>query len=118
MCGSHVRRSSETLKPRASGASFSQPLSVRANFNVAAKQAADAKRPASIAALTLGVLIAIVGVRILDTIGTLSATSIWATAIWNGVDVVLSGGLLAGGSFLIHEVTETISGAIKRVDPG
>ncbi len=84
---------------------------------MAAKQAADAKRPASIAALTLGVLIAIVGVRILDTIGTLSATSIWATAIWNGVDVVLSGGLLAGGSFLIHEVTETISGAIKRVDP-
>jgi len=29
MCGSHVRRSSETLKPRASGASFSQPLSFR-----------------------------------------------------------------------------------------
>ena len=77
----------------------------------------DAKQPASIAALTLGILIAIVGVRILDTIGTLSATSIWATAIWNGVDVVLSGGLLAGGSFLIHEVTEMISGTIKRVDP-
>jgi hypothetical protein len=81
------------------------------------RSSANARRPASIVALTLGILIAIVGVRILDTIGTLTATSIWATAIWNGVDVVLSGGLLAGGSFLIHEVTEMISGTIKRVDP-
>ncbi|WP_246723447.1 hypothetical protein [Rhizobium brockwellii] len=80
----------------------------------------DAKRPASVAALVLGILIAIAGVRILDTLGTVSfsGSGQWlATAIWKGVDIVLSGGLLAGGSFLIHEVMELISGSIKRVDP-
>lgn len=84
------------------------------------QSAPDAKRPASVAALVLGILIAIAGVRILDTLGTVnfSGSGQWlATAIWQGVDIVLSGGLLAGGSFLIHEVMELISGSIKRVDP-
>jgi hypothetical protein len=79
--------------------------------------AEGAKQPASISALVLGTLIAMVSVRILDTLGQFTSDSIWAKAIWNGVDVVISGGLLAGGSFLIHEVMETISGTIKRVDP-
>jgi hypothetical protein len=85
---------------------------------VANPSATSARQPASITSLTLGILIAIAGVRILDTLGTLpTTTSTIAATIWKGVDVVLSGGLLAGGSFLIHEVTETISGTIKRVDP-
>lgn len=79
--------------------------------------AEGAKQPASIGALVLGVLIAMVSVRILDTLGQFTSNSILAKAIWNGVDVIISGGLLAGGSFLIHEVMETISGTIKRVDP-
>lgn len=68
------------------------------------------------ASLTLGVLVSLAGVRLLDSVAATGETAGWpARVIWFGIDVVLSGGLMAGGAALIHEVAETIRGGLKRL---
>jgi len=77
----------------------------------------SAAKHASLAALTLGLLIAFAGVRILPSVGFGSASELPWVMSWirSSVDVVISGGLLAGGSLLLHEVAETIKVGIRGV---
>jgi hypothetical protein len=72
---------------------------------------------ASIAALILGLLVAFAGVRILPSVGFgPNAELPWVMSwIRAAVDVIISGGLLAGGSMLVHEVAETVKGSIRGV---
>jgi hypothetical protein len=76
----------------------------------------DATRPATIAAIVLSVLLALSGVRLLETVGQLGEGAEWFTIIiWYGVDIVISAGLMAGGSNLFHEVSEAIRGGLKGI---
>ena len=85
-------------------------------FDVAtSERLQNAVRPASIAAIVLGLLVALSGIRLMQAIGSLEGGNALANAIWAGVDIVVSGGLMAGGSALIHEVAELIRGTLKRV---
>lgn len=84
-----------------------------------ATENSDAKRPATLVALLLSSLVAICGVRVLDSFATLPvviAPDI-PHVLWTGVDVLLTAGLIAGGSYLLHEVAETITGGIRYIDP-
>ena len=59
--------------------------------------------------LLFGVLISLGGVRTLGVligdVGTLTSLSIFQQSIFNGVDVILTGGVIAGGSDGIHKLT-------------
>ncbi len=71
-----------------------------------------ATKAATVAAVALGILVALVGVRILDAIlgSPLTGFHSW---LWTGVDVIISAGLLAGGSALIHEIMELLRGGLN-----
>jgi hypothetical protein len=82
----------------------------------------DTDRPsaspqASLAALILGLLVAFAGVRILPSVGFGPNPDLPWVMSWvrSTVDVIISGGLLAGGSMLVHEVAETVKGSIRGV---
>ena len=79
----------------------------------------DAKRPATLVALLLSSLVAICGVRVLDSFATLPVVSgpDIPHVLWTGVDVLLTAGLIAGGSYILHEVAETITGGVRYIDP-
>ena len=76
------------------------------------KSGADATRVANTAAIVLGILVALAGVRLLSTLGTPEGANGLTTVIWFGSDVVLSAGLMAGGSVIFHEVAEVLRGGI------
>ncbi|MEP5764870.1 MAG: hypothetical protein ABJ308_09755 [Halieaceae bacterium] len=71
-----------------------------------------ATRAAVLCALVLGVLVSLVGVRILEAIVT-GTMGTFHAFLWAGVDVVISAGLLAGGSALIHEIMELLRGSLN-----
>jgi len=76
-----------------------------------------AAAPAALAALVLGLALALVGMRLLDTVGTVQPDASWIVgAIWGGVDVLVSAGLMAGGSALVHEMAELIRGGLLRAN--
>jgi hypothetical protein len=77
----------------------------------------SAAKHASWVALILGLLIAFAGVRILPSVGFGPSGELHWVMSWirSSVDVIISGGLLAGGSFLLHEVAETAKAAIRGV---
>lgn len=87
--------------------------------------------PAAIASLTLGVLLALVGVRFLGAVietspttqtlseGAADTSKAFLNALRQGIDIVITGGLLAGGSKVMHEVVEgVLMGGLKRVSTG
>ncbi len=67
---------------------------------------------AAVTALALGLLVALVGVRVLDVLLVSPLVGIHGW-IWAGVDIVISAGLMAGGSALVHEVMELLRGTIN-----
>ncbi len=76
------------------------------------KSGNDATRAANTAAIVLSILVALAGVRLLSTLGD-PASQHWITSIiWFGSDIVVSAGLMAGGSVLFHEVAEVLRGGI------
>lgn len=76
----------------------------------------DGTRAATIATIVLSLLVALVGVRLLSTLGVPTTGTDgmqikgFALILWVGVDVVISAGLMAGGSALFHEVAEILKG--------
>lgn len=76
----------------------------------------DAKQPAMIAALVLSVLVALSGVRIIETLVTLDVSAgFLKSAVWYGVDIMVSAGLMAGGADLFHKLAEVITSGLDRV---
>jgi len=76
----------------------------------------DGTRPATIAAILLGLLVALSGVRLMETLGALGEDAgAISQLIWNGVDIAISGGLMAGGSALFHELAEALRGGLKTL---
>lgn len=71
---------------------------------------------ATLAALVLGLLISLVGVRILPSVGFAGVELSWPMEwIRSGVDVVISGALMAGGSLLVHEVAEATKAGLRNI---
>ena len=88
----------------------------RINPRTLAIEKTDASQPAMIAALAISVLVALAGVRIIETLVDLeSSTTFFKAAVWRGIDVFVSAGLLAGGADLFHKVAEVISGGLVRL---
>ncbi|GHF82474.1 hypothetical protein [Thalassotalea marina] len=71
------------------------------------------------ASLILGVLAAFAGVRLMDVFGIPVAGSATTTFIlrscWYGIDVVISGGLLAGGAAIFHEIINILQIGLARI---
>ncbi|MEO1110209.1 MAG: hypothetical protein AAFX90_20040 [Pseudomonadota bacterium] len=76
------------------------------------KSGNDATRAANAAAIVLSILVALAGVRLLSTLGEPASQNSITTIIWFGSDIVVSAGLMAGGSVLFHEVAEVLRGGI------
>jgi hypothetical protein len=80
---------------------------------------AETKRIALSAAIVVGVLIAAAGLRAFETFVQLRAThqNQWdriAGALFNAVNVVITGGLLGGGSDLIHKILKVITDFLEQ----
>ena len=79
-------------------------------------QKRNAQQPAMVAALILGVLAAVCGLRLLETLVSQDQEApLIQAAIWHGVDVIVSAGLLAGGSDLFHRVAQVLTGGLTRL---
>lgn len=76
------------------------------------KRGNDATSAANATAIVLSVLLALAGVRLLSTLGDPVSQHWLTTVIWFGSDIVVSAGLMAGGSVLFHEVAEVLRGGI------
>lgn len=77
----------------------------------------DATQVAMIAALILSILVAAAGGRIIATLVTLSNDAdVFKATVWNGVDVMVSAGLMAGGADVFHRVAEIIVGGLTRIE--
>ena len=69
-----------------------------------------------VAALVLSVLVALSGVRIIETLVTLDVNAgFLKSAVWYGVDIMVSAGLMAGGADLFHKLAEVITSGLDRV---
>lgn len=69
------------------------------------------------AALTISLIVALSGVRLMETIGSIAPdASFFANITWRGIDILISGGLMSGGSLIFHEVAETIRGGLLRLN--
>lgn len=70
-----------------------------------------------LAALLFGVLVACVGLRVLDGIIVIDAEWIrnpaWQTRVWFAVDILLTGGVIGGGAAGIHDIIKTLSGQFR-----
>ena len=76
------------------------------------KSGKDATRSANISAITLSILVAVAGVRLMATLGEPASDHWIASWFWFGTDIVVSAGLMAGGAVLFHEVAEVLRGGI------
>lgn len=86
----------------------------------ARSDAPSARQSAAVAAMVLGLLVSLSGLGVLGAMFTLDARSsslpLWASAVlFRGADVVVSGGLMAGGAALFHELAETIRGGLRTL---
>lgn len=73
----------------------------------------DASRPAMLAAMFISLLVAICGVRIVNTFATLpTSPDPLQSVVWHGVDIFVSAGLMAGGADLFHKLAEVIVGGL------
>lgn len=76
----------------------------------------DAKQPSMVAALVLSILVAVSGVRIIETLVMFNGgTDLLKSMVWNGIDIMVSAGMMAGGADLFHKVAEVLSGGLKRL---
>ncbi|WP_316357831.1 hypothetical protein [Devosia sp.] len=74
----------------------------------------SATQTATFVALVVGILSALLGVRVMDSFIAFASDGWLAATLWNGVDVLISGALLAGGAVFMHEIVETWSVASAR----
>lgn len=76
----------------------------------------DASQSAMIAALIISMLVALSGVRIIETLVDMrDGASLLKSAVWHGIDVIVSAGLMAGGADLFHQVAQVITGGLVRL---
>ena len=74
---------------------------------------AGTQRRALLAGLTLGLLVSLSGVRLLGPIFDLAAASALQRAVFRFTDIVLTAGLIAGGSAAIHELMALIDDFLR-----
>ncbi|MCY4560221.1 MAG: hypothetical protein OXF79_28460 [Chloroflexi bacterium] len=76
---------------------------------------AGTQRRALLAGFTLGILVSLAGVRLLGPIFDVSGgtTSEFQTAVFQFADIVITAGLIAGGSATIHELMALIDDFLK-----
>lgn len=84
--------------------------------NTVATTQRSASQIATFVALIVGVLVAVLGVRLMDSFVSFSSTTWLPNTLWNGVDVLISGALLAGGAVFIHEIVETLVGGVRSIN--
>ncbi len=71
--------------------------------------------------IVLGIIAALVGVRLMSVFGSPIATDAVIDApyimevLWFGLDVLISGGLLAGGAKIFHDIAEVLRGGIGKI---
>jgi hypothetical protein len=107
-----VERAVETYL-KASGQNGKETLDLATRSIV---KVGDASKPAMIAALVVSVLVALSGVRIIESLVILKpAATLLQAAVWNGVDIIVSAGLMAGGSDLFHQVATVITTGLGRI---
>lgn len=78
---------------------------------------APATQAAALAGLVLGLLVAACGLRILPSAGLAQDPHLPTAVnlIRTGVDVLLSGALMGGGSMLAHEAAEAVKSGFRRL---
>ena len=78
------------------------------------------QRRALLSGLTLGILVAVAGVRLLGPVFSLDADAGWTfqMAVFQFTDIVITGGLIAGGSATIHELMALIDEFLRRSRKG
>ena len=74
---------------------------------------AGTQRRALLAGLTLGLMVSLAGVRLLGPIFDLSAASSFQRALFQFTDIILTAGLIAGGSAAIHELMALIDDLLR-----
>ena len=74
---------------------------------------AGTQRRALLAGLTLGLLVSLSGVRLLGPIFDLGAASAFQQAVFQFTDIMLTAGLIAGGSATIHELMALIDDFLR-----
>ena len=75
----------------------------------------DASKEAMIAALVLSILVALCGVRIIESLIEFKTAEDLKAAVWHGVDIIVSAGLMAGGSDLFHKLAGVITTGLGRI---
>ena len=74
---------------------------------------AGTQRRALLAGLTLGLMVSLAGVRLLGPIFDLATASAFQRAVFQFTDIVLTAGLIAGGSAAIHELMALIDDLLR-----
>jgi hypothetical protein len=74
---------------------------------------AGTQRRALLAGLTLGLLVSLSGVRFLGPIFDLAAASVFQQAVFRFTDIILTAGLIAGGSAAVHELMALIDDFLR-----
>ena len=74
---------------------------------------AGTKRRALLVGLTLGLLVSLSGVRLLGPIFQFSSISAFQEALFHFTDIIITAGLIAGGSSTIHELMALIDDFLK-----
>lgn len=90
-----------------------------AHATAAAEAPQDARRPALAISFSIGLVIACLGLGLIDVMveaghGPLAYP---AGLLWRGADALLVAGLLSGGAAVFHEVPETIKAVLRRTGP-
>ena len=77
---------------------------------------AGTQRRALLAGLTLGILVSLSGVRLLGPIFEFGVEDAWSfqQAIFQFTDIIVTAGLIAGGSATIHELMALIDDFLKK----
>lgn len=74
---------------------------------------AGTQRRALLFGLTLGLMVSLAGVRLLGPIFDLAAASSFQQALFQFTDIILTAGLIAGGSAAIHELMALIDDLLR-----
>ena len=73
------------------------------------------RQMAFLVGMILGVLISFVGPRILEAVIPVSTSLTgWQTAVFHGVDILITGGLIGGGSDGIHKLVTLITDFLEQ----
>ena len=77
------------------------------------KYKAGTQRRALLTGLTLGLLVSLSGVRLLGPIFPFSDIGAFQTAVFHFTDIIITAGLIAGGSSTIHELMALIDDFLR-----